>query len=171
MVPPLRQVADHGSLAKFTVMHLAHRRFELPLAQVLSSYRAATFPAGSPMNIVLIGAILTVSATAAYAQDHQPDTAKLKADAENLVNIISGDKLKIQTYCEILDLDDQIDDANLNQDTKKATELSEQEDELKKKLGLEFSTLANDLKDIDPNSQDGREIGSIINRLDQTCGD
>jgi hypothetical protein len=123
------------------------------------------------MNSVLIGAILAICATAAYAQDHQPDTAKLKADAENMVNIITGDKLKIQTYCEMLDLDDQIDDANLNKDTKKATELSEQADELEKKLGSEFSTLADDLKDIDPNSQDGREIGSIIDKLDQLCGD
>jgi hypothetical protein len=123
------------------------------------------------MNIVLMVSIMAISTTAVRARDQQLDTAKLKADAENVVNIISGDKLKIQTYCEILDLDDQIDDANLNQDTKKATELSEQADELRKKLGPEFSTLANDLKDIDPNSQDGREIGSIINRLDQTCGD
>jgi hypothetical protein len=107
----------------------------------------------------------------AYAQDQPPDTAKLKADAEKMVNIISGDKLKIQTYCEILDLDDQIDDANLNQDTKKAMELTEQVDELKKKLGPEFSTFANDMKDIDPTSQDGREIGSIIDKLDQLCGD
>ena len=123
------------------------------------------------MNIVLIGAILAISTTAAYAQDQQPDTAKLKADAENMVNIISADKLKIQTYCEILDLDDQIDDANLNKDTKRATELSEQVDGLEKKLGPEYSTLANNLKDIDPNSQDGREIGSLIDKLDQLCGD
>jgi hypothetical protein len=88
-----------------------------------------------------------------------------------MVKIISGDKLKIQTYCQILDLHDQIDDANLSQDTKKATELSKQVDELEKKLGSEFSTLADDLKDIDPNSQDGREIGSIIDKLDQLCGD
>jgi hypothetical protein len=85
---------------------------------VLRSDWAATFSAGSLMNIVLICAILAISATAAYAQDQRPDTAKLKADAENMVNVISGDKLKIQTYREILDLDDQIDDANLNQDTK-----------------------------------------------------
>jgi hypothetical protein len=106
----------------------------------------------------------------AYAQGQQSDTAKLKADAENMVKIITGDKLKIQTYCEILDLHDQIDDANLNQDTKKATELSEQTDELKKKLGPGFSTLADDLKDINPRSQNGREIGSIIDKLDQLCG-
>jgi hypothetical protein len=123
------------------------------------------------MNIVLMVSIMAISTTAVRARDQQLDTAKLKADAENVVNIISGDKLKIQTYCEILDLDDQIDDANLNQDTKKATELSEQADELRKKLGPEFSTLANDLKDIDPNSQDGREIGLLIDKLDQLCGD
>jgi hypothetical protein len=123
------------------------------------------------MKIVLIVAILAISTTTAYAQDQQPDTAKLKADAEHMVNIIIGDKLKIQTYCEILDLDDQIDDANLNKDTKKATELSEQVDELVKKLGPEFSTLANDMKDIDPTSQDGREIDSIIDKLDRLCGD
>jgi hypothetical protein len=125
-------------------------------------------PLGSPMNLTLMVAALVISTAPVYAQD-QSNASKLKADAENLVNIISGDKLKIQTYCEILD--DQIDDANLNQDTKQATELSAQADELRKKLGPEFSKLANDLKDIDPNSQDGREIGSIINRLDQTCGD
>jgi hypothetical protein len=72
------------------------------------------------MTKTLMIAILAISSTSLYAQD-QPDTAKLKADAENLVNIISGDKLKIQTYCEILDLDDQIDDANLNQDKKDAS--------------------------------------------------
>jgi len=123
------------------------------------------------MNIVLMVAILAISATPVHGQGQQPDTAKLKADAENMVNVIRGDKLKIQTYCEISDLDDQIDDAKLNQDTKKAMELSEQEDELKKKLGPEFSALADDLKDVDPNSQDGREIGSIIDKLDLLCGD
>ena len=123
------------------------------------------------MNPILVLAILAICTMPAYAQGQQPDTAKLKADAENMVKIVSGDKLKIQTYCEILDLHDQIDDANLNQDTKKATELSEQVDQLEKKLGPEFSTLADDLKDIDPNSQDGREIGSIIDKLDLLCGD
>ena len=122
------------------------------------------------MNPMLLVAILAISIMPAYAQGQQPDTAKLKADAQNAVNIISGDKLKIQTYCQILDLDDQIDDAKLFQDTKKATELSEQADELKKKLGPEFSTLADDLKDLDPNSQDGREIDTIIDKLDDLCG-
>ena len=123
------------------------------------------------MNPMLLVAILAISAMPAYAQGQQPDPAKLKADAQKVVKIISGDKLKIQTYCEILDLDDQIDDAKLNQDTNKAKELSEQADELEKKLGPEFSTLADSLKDIDPNSRDSRDIDSIIDKLDQLCGD
>jgi hypothetical protein len=123
------------------------------------------------MNPILILAILAICTVPAYAQGQQPDIAKLKADAENMVKVISGDKLKIQTHCQILDLHDQIDDANLNRDIKKATELSEQADELEKKLGPEFSTLADDQNDFDPNSQEGREIGSIIDKLDQLCGD
>jgi hypothetical protein len=71
------------------------------------------------MSPILALAVLAICTMPAYAQDQQPDTAKLKADAENMVNIIIGDKLKIQTYCETLDLNDQIDDANLNQDTKR----------------------------------------------------
>jgi len=63
------------------------------------------------MNPILVLATLAICTVPAYAQGQQPDTAKLKADAENTVKIITSDKLKIQTYCEILDLDDQIDDA------------------------------------------------------------
>jgi hypothetical protein len=53
----------------------------------------------------------------AYARS--PDIAKLKADAENVVEIISGDKGKIEAYCEFAELSDQIDEANEDGDTKK----------------------------------------------------
>jgi hypothetical protein len=66
------------------------------------------------MNPILVLAILAICTMPAYAQGQQPDTGKLKADAENMVKIVSGDKLKIQTYCEIFDLHNQIDDADLN---------------------------------------------------------
>jgi flagellar motility protein MotE (MotC chaperone) len=123
------------------------------------------------MKPMLIAAIL-LSAMPAYAQNNQkPDTAKLKADAQNLIKIIGGDKLKTQTYCEIAELSDQLDQASQEQDTKKADELSQKINELEPKLGAEYVALADSLKDIDPNSQDGREIGSIIEKLDQLCDD
>jgi len=122
------------------------------------------------MNPTLLAAILALSAMPAYAQG-QPNAAKLKADAQNVVTIISSDKAKMQTYCQFADLNDEIDQANQNQDTKKVQELSLKADELEKKLGPEFSALVDDLKDVNPGSQDGQEIGSILDKLDEYCGD
>ena len=53
------------------------------------------------MNRLLIVAILVISAAPVYAQAQQPDAAKLKADAQKVVSIISGDKAKAQAYCQI----------------------------------------------------------------------
>jgi hypothetical protein len=122
------------------------------------------------MNMTLMVAILAISATSVYAQD-QPNVAKLKADAENVVKIVSGDKDKIESYCELSGLTDQIDEAKEEQDTEKAVELSQKVDELGSKLGPEFVALADALKNMDPNSKDGHEIGSIFDKLDKLCED
>ena len=122
------------------------------------------------MKVTLVVAGLVTFAMPGYAQD-QPDIAKLKADAENLVKMTRGDKQKTQTYCEFADLSDQIGQANEEQDTEKADKLSKKADELEKKLGLEFVSLADELSKLDPNSEESRQIGSILNKLDELCGD
>ena len=122
------------------------------------------------MKTMLVVAGLVISAMPGYAQD-QPTVAKLEADAEKLVELISGDKQKTQTYCEFADLSDQIGQANEEQDTKKADELSKKADELEKKLGSEFVALAEELNKFDPNSEEMKEIGSILDKLDALCGD
>jgi hypothetical protein len=48
------------------------------------------------MNRLLIIGLLLVSTLPLYAQDQQADMAKLKADAQKVVSIISGDKAKTQ---------------------------------------------------------------------------
>jgi hypothetical protein len=122
------------------------------------------------MNFVLMLAILAISAPPVYAQD-RPNIAKLKADAENVVKIIRGDKRKIETYCEFADLSDRIDEARHEQDITEAEALTQKVDELGSKLGPEFVALADALKNVDPNSQDGQEIGSIFDKLDKLCED
>ena len=122
------------------------------------------------MKTILVVAGLVTSTIPGYAQD-QPDIAKLKADAENLVKMTSGDKQKTQTYCEFADLSDQIGQAHEEQDTEKADELSKKADELEKKLGPEFVALAEELSKLDPNSEESKEIGSILEKLDELCGD
>jgi hypothetical protein len=66
---------------------------------------------------VVVG--LTVSITSLYARD-RPDIAKLKADADRVVKVTSGDKRKMQTYCELIAISDQIGQANEEEDTKKS---------------------------------------------------
>ena len=89
----------------------------------------------------------------------------MKAEAQNVVSIIKGDKAKTDVYCQINDLGEQIDGA----DQKKAEALSQQVIELEKKLGPEYSVLVNDLKNVDPNSPEGRDIDSILAPLDDSC--
>jgi hypothetical protein len=112
--------------------------------------------------------ILAFSAMPVYAQGQAPNIVKLKADAQNAFNIISSDKLKIQTFCELADLGNQLYQAERLHDPKKALEVSQKMDELEEKLP-EYTALVAGLKDVDPNSQDAQEIGSIILKLDELC--
>jgi hypothetical protein len=122
------------------------------------------------MKLVLMLAAFVFSVTPAYAQSQQPNSTKLKADAENVVKIIGSDKAKIQTYCQFADVSDAIAQAIHEQNTTKAGELAEKANDLERKLGPEFAALADELKNMDPKSQDGQEVGMILDRLDEFCG-
>jgi ABC-type transporter Mla subunit MlaD len=120
-------------------------------------------------NRLLIVAIFVISTAPLYAQTHQQNVAKLKADARNAVGIIGGNKDKTQTYCQIRDLSRQFERADQEKDRKKAVMLAEKIDQLQKQLGPEFTALINGIAHIDRRSQDGREIALIIESLNQTC--
>jgi len=83
------------------------------------------------MNRLLILAILIIGILPVYAQDQQPNAAEL---AQKVVSIISGDKAKIQTYCQILDLSDELDRVDQQKDREKTEELSQKINELQKNL-------------------------------------
>ena len=122
------------------------------------------------MNLKLIVAILAIAAVPVCAQAQKPSAAKVtKADAQKVVKMISGDKAKTQTYCDMAKLGEQIEQANEKKETKKADELSQKMDELGTKLGPEYVALMDRLKEIDAESQDGQEIGSTLEALDKLC--
>ena len=124
---------------------------------------------GHSMNRLLIVAILLTSTVPLCAQRQQQNVAKLKADARNLVGIIGSDKTKTQTYCQIDDLTEQLDQAVEKRDTKTAKALVERIAELNKKMGPDFAALVDIEKHVDLNSPDGREIALIIQSLNQSC--
>jgi hypothetical protein len=124
------------------------------------------------MKSPLIVATLVILTAPLYAQHQQQlDVAKLKSDARNLVGIIGSDKTKIQTYCQIEDLSEQLDQAVQNRDTKKAKALVQKIAKLNKKMGPEFAALGDIGTHVDLNSQDGQEIASIVASLGESCGE
>src|ERR1700756_1354363 len=119
-------------------------------------------------NWLLIIPILLISTAPLYAQRQQQDVAKLKVDARNVVGIIGGDKAKTRTYCQIVDLSGQLDQAIDKKNKKKATALVQEIVQLQKRLP-EFVALSNILEHVDLKSSDGREIALVIQNLVQSC--
>ena len=118
----------------------------------------------------LIVAILIIAAVPESAHAQKPSAAKVtKADAQKVVNMISGDRGKTQTYCDLVKLGDQFEEVD-PKDTKKTDELNQQMGELAAKLGPEYMALVNGLQGMNPNSKDTKEIDSTLDALDKLCG-
>ena len=95
------------------------------------------------MNRLLIFAILIISTLPLYAQGQAPNAAEL---AQKVVSIISGDRAKTQTYCQVLDLSDELDQVDRHQDRKKAEDLAQKIDELQKNLAPNISRCSRPLR-------------------------
>jgi hypothetical protein len=121
------------------------------------------------MKLKFIVAVLVIAAVPACALAQGAPPKATKADAQKVVKMISSDKAKTQTYCDIAKLGDQIGEADQKKDTKKVDELSKQMDDMSTKLGPDYLALMDGLQDVDPNSKDGKDIGAILDGLDKLC--
>ena len=125
------------------------------------------------MNLKFVVAVLLVAAVPVCSQaqprnDKAPPIAT-KADAERVVKIISTDKEKTQSYCELAKLDDQIGEAESKKDTKKVDALTQQLSAMEQKLGPEYMAFMDGVQQIDPNSNEGKDITSVLDALDKLC--
>src|SRR5262249_11922083 len=121
------------------------------------------------LNALLIAAILIISTAPLYAQRQQRNVAKLKAEAQKVVSIISGDETKTQTYCEARDIATQIVQAGQQKENEKVEELTNKLIEQQKNLGSEYLALMKSRRDANLASKDGEEIESIFDSLDDSC--
>jgi hypothetical protein len=119
------------------------------------------------LNLRIV-AILIIGTSPLYAQAQQTNAAEL---AQKVVGVIAGNKTKTQTYCQVLDLSDELDQVDQKKEAEKAEDLSQKINELQKNLGPEYLALLEALKNVDPNSKDGQEIVSIFDKLDSSCED
>jgi len=116
------------------------------------------------VNLKLIVAILVIIALPVCAQAQKPTLA------QKVLKIIGGNKTKAHIYCDMAKLDAQMLQANEYGDSKKFDELFQKISELGKKLGPDYAALVDGLQDIDPRSQEGQEIQTTLDALDNLCG-
>ncbi len=122
------------------------------------------------LKIVFAIAALFATTVLAQAQGAPPNVPKpTKADVQKVVQIVSGDKAKTQAYCELAKLDDQMAALDPKKDEKKLDALSQQADALAQKIGPEYIKLMQGLDQIDENSAEGKEFGTLLAQLDKLC--
>jgi ABC-type transporter Mla subunit MlaD len=122
------------------------------------------------MYLKSIVAALAILALPVCAQAQKPAAMKAtNADAQKVVKMISADKAKTQTYCDMAKLGEQMEQADQKKDTKKVDELSKQMDAMSAKLGPEYVALMDGVQTLDPNSKAGKDIGDTLEGLDKLC--
>jgi histone H3/H4 len=117
------------------------------------------------MKPIVVMLIFVAAPVCAQAQR----TPATKADVQNVFKIITEDPAKIQAFCDIGKIGDEMEQANAKRDSKKVEELSLKADELGKQLGPEYAALMDGIGDVDPESEVGLEIRSTIQELDKLC--
>ena len=124
------------------------------------------------MKLKLVAAISALAIPAlAHAQQGgpQPNVPKpTKADAQNVVQMITSDKVKTQAYCDLNKLYDQLKAVQQN-DTKTVGTLTNQASALIYKVGPEYLKLMDGLEQVDRKSSEAKEFMSILSALDKRC--
>ena len=124
------------------------------------------------MNLKLLMAA-TIFATApivAFAQKDTPQAPKpTLADAQKVVEMISNDESKLQTYCELGKLEDETAKAEEATDAKAVEALVSKAEALAEKIGPEYVKLVEGLELIDPSSTEAEKFAAVLSALDDKC--
>ena len=127
------------------------------------------------MKLKLVAAISALVAIPALAHAQQggpqPNVPKptTKEDAQNVVQIITLDKVKTQAYCDLAKLFDEIQVAKENDDSNTMQALGKQLLPLVDKLGPEYVKVIEGMDQVDLTSSEGEELLSILSELDKRC--
>jgi wobble nucleotide-excising tRNase len=121
------------------------------------------------INVKIFVAILLIAAVPAYSQTQSRSTPKT-GDAQRVAKIIRSDKAKIQTYCEINKVSDEMNQAYGKNDKKRVDELSQKIERLEKIIGPEYVALMDGLQKLGPENK--KRVADIMLQfaaLDRLC--
>ena len=126
------------------------------------------------MNLKLVVAVSLFAAVpvVAFAQKDAPATKVPKptiADAQKLVQTISADKAKLKAYCDMGQLQDQMEQAEQKKDNKALEALGAKADSLAQQMGPEYAKVMDGLEEVDPSSAEGKQYTAVFATLVKQC--
>jgi len=121
--------------------------------------------------VAVITALVALPVLAHAQQGGPPSNAPMptKADAQKVVQIITNDKTKTQAYCDMDKIYDQMQAADQKNDSKTVETLGKQADALAAKLGPEYNKMMDGMDQVEANSNEGKELISVLSPLDKLC--
>ncbi len=108
----------------------------------------------------------------AFAQKQSPTKTAPKptiAQVRKLVQMISSNKDKLKVYCDLNQLDKQLEEAEQRKDNHALEALNAQADSLERKISSEYTQVMDGLELVDPNSADGKQAVAAIDTLTKRC--
>jgi hypothetical protein len=120
------------------------------------------------MNLKQVVAISVLTAMPAFGQapTDRPPAKPTKADVQRVIQTISGDKTKMQAYCDLSKLNQQM----MQADEKTVQTLGLLADDLTQKLGPDYTMLMDGLDQVDENSSDGKDIAAAFDEIAAALG-
>ena len=115
---------------------------------------------------ILVAAILGAGAEGEPAD--QPPKPTL-TDVRHLADEIAGDKSKLESYCSLGKLHDEMQQAVENNDLHAIDALTERINTLEQTLGPEYDRVIDGLDQIDLNTAEGQHLADVFKSLQDKC--
>lgn len=123
-------------------------------------------------KVILAVSMCVALPMVANAQQNRPAANAPKpsvADVQKLLQMISGDKVKLKAYCDIGNLQEQMEKAEEKKDEKTFEALAAKADRLAEQIGPEYIKVMSGLEEVDPESTEGKQFEAVFNSLDKQC--
>ena len=117
---------------------------------------------------VAILAATTLGAGAEGEPADQPPKPTL-TDVRHLADEIAGDKSKLESYCSLGKLHDEMQQAVENNDLHAIDALTERINTLEQTLGPEYDRVIDGLDQIDLNTAEGQQLADVFKTLQDKC--
>ena len=123
------------------------------------------------LKLVMVATLLAVAPLGAFAQQDEPNQPPKPTmeEVQKFVQTISGDKKKLQAYCELGKLQEQMEKAEEKNDTKALDDLFAKADSLERQVGPDYARIVDGLGEVDPSSDEGKKFTALFDPVHKQC--